>query len=94
MEHPALFKVVAGARSDAAYKAKLLSDPAAALAKMGRGPPEGAELEVRENTARKMHQILPAAPPNHELGESAGAASGTFLRAERRPRMGQAIGLG
>lgn len=69
MEHPAFFKVVARAWSDAAYKAELLSNPVAALAKMGLSPPEGVELEVHENTPQKMHLILPVAPANYEVDE-------------------------
>lgn len=69
MQHPAFFKVVARAWSDADYKAELLSNPAAALARMGLSPPEGVELEVHENTPKKMHLILPVAPPDVEVGE-------------------------
>ena len=69
MEHPAFFKVVARAWTDAAYKAQLLSNPAAALAEMGLSPPEGVALEVHENTPKKMHLILPVAPPGYEFDE-------------------------
>ena len=69
MEHPAFFKVVARAWSDAAYKAELFSDPVSALAKMGLSPPEGVTLEVHENTPEKMHLILPTAPPDYEFDE-------------------------
>jgi hypothetical protein len=69
MEHPAFFKVVARAWSDAAYKAELLSDPVSALAKMGLSAPAGVALEVHENTASKMHLVLPVAPPNVEVDE-------------------------
>jgi hypothetical protein len=67
MEHPAFFKVVARAWSDAAYKAELLSHPAAALAEMGLSPPPGVALKVHENTPHTMHLVLPVAPPGHEF---------------------------
>ena len=69
MEHPAFFKVVARAWTDAAYKAELLADPVSALARMGLSPPAGVALEVHENTAHKMHLVLPAPPPDYEIDE-------------------------
>ena len=69
MEHPAFFKVVARAWSDAACKAELLADPVSALAKMGLSPPAGVTLEVHENTPETMHLVLPAVPPEYAIDE-------------------------
>ncbi len=57
-------KVIARAWTDAAYKAKLLSDPRAALAEAGVEIPEGVTVKVVENTADIQHLVLPVAPDN------------------------------
>jgi Nitrile hydratase, alpha chain len=74
-------KVIARAWADPGYKAKLLSDPHAALAEAGVTIPAGTKLKVVENTADTMHVVLPAAPSSvdelteEELGKVA-AGSG------------------
>ena len=71
-------KVIARAWSDAAYKAKLLSDPHAALAEHGVEVPEGKTVKVLENTAGTQHLVLPVIPdafgelPLNELEKVAG----------------------
>jgi len=55
-------KAIARAWADADYKAKLLSDPHAALAEIGVNIPAGTTLKAVENTAKTKHIVLPAAP--------------------------------
>ena len=57
-------KAVARAWHDAAYKAKLLRDPHAALAEVGVDVPAGTKMKVIENEADTHHIVLPTAPPN------------------------------
>ena len=55
-------KVIARAWTDADYKAKLVDDPAAALAEAGVEVPAGTKMKVVENTADTVHVVLPVAP--------------------------------
>ena len=55
-------KVIARAWTDADYKAKLVDDPAAALAEAGVEVPAGTKMKVVENTADTQHLVLPVAP--------------------------------
>ena len=55
-------KAIARAWTDADYKAKLLSDPHAALADAGVEAPAGTTIKVIENTADTVHVVLPVAP--------------------------------
>ncbi len=57
-------KAIARAWTDADYKAKLLSDPHAALAEAGVEVPAGTTVKVVENTADTQHVVLPVAPDN------------------------------
>ncbi len=57
-------KVFTRAWSDANFKAKLLSDPHAALAEAGVDLPDGLKVKVIEDTAATQHLVLPAAPTN------------------------------
>ena len=59
-----LAKVVARAWIDPAYKAKLLSDPHAALAEFGLKVRDGTRLKVVEDTIGTKHFVLPVAPEN------------------------------
>ena len=63
-------KLVARAWSDPAFKAKLLSDPAAALAEAGMELPADVSVKVVENTDTVVHFVLPPAP-DEELNEEA-----------------------
>ncbi len=56
-------KAIARCWTDADYKAKLLSDPHAALAEVGVEVPAGNTVKVMENTADTHHLVLPASPP-------------------------------
>ena len=60
-------KTIARAWTDADYKAKLLSDPHAALAEHGIDVPAGTTVKVVENTGDTQHMVLPVAPA--ETGE-------------------------
>jgi hypothetical protein len=64
-------KVVAKAWVDAAYKAKLLADPASVLAEAGVEVPAGVTVKVVEDTSDTVHLILPPAPPEDELTDEA-----------------------
>ncbi len=57
-------KAISRAWVDASYKAKLMSDPHAALAEMGVEVPDGVAVKVVENTADIQHLVLPVAPDN------------------------------
>ncbi len=57
-------QVFARTWSDVKFKAKLLSDPHAALAEAGVDLPDGLNVKVLEDTADTQHLVLPAAPTN------------------------------
>ena len=63
-------KVVARAWRDEAFKAQLLSDPAAALSDAGIDLPAGLTLKVVENTDSLFHLVLPP-QPDGELDDEA-----------------------
>ena len=77
-------KVIARAWTDADYKAKLLSDPHAALAEAGVEVSAGTNVKVVENTADTVHVVLPLAPtetgkvPMDELEKIAGGGSYSY----------------
>ncbi len=58
----AITKAIARAWTNADYKAKLLSDPHAALAEVGVEVPAGTTVKVMENTADTQHLVLPVSP--------------------------------
>jgi hypothetical protein len=60
-------KAIARAWIDPDYKAKLLSDPYAALADVGVAIPAGTTINVIENTADTHNIVLPLSPA--EAGE-------------------------
>ena len=55
-------KAIAHAWSDAEFKARLLSDPHAALAEHGVEVPAGTTIKVVENTENTQHLVLPVIP--------------------------------
>ncbi len=57
-----IHKAIARAWSDADYKAKLLSDPHAALVEAGVEVPAGTTIKVVEDTADTRHLVLRVAP--------------------------------
>ncbi len=76
-------KAIARAWTDADYKAKLLSNPHAALAEAGVAVPAGTTVKVLEDTADTQHLVLPVSPSatgelsSEELEKVAGGI-GTF----------------
>ncbi len=56
-------KVIARAWSDDAYRAKLLSDPRAALNEVGVTIPENVTVRVVEDTEETRFLVLPKPPP-------------------------------
>ena len=67
----AMGRVIAKAWSDAAYKRRLLSDPAGALGELAVEIPAGVSVTVVANTADSVHLVLPAPPPEGELSDEA-----------------------
>jgi hypothetical protein len=57
-------KAIARAWNDADFKAKLLSNPRAALAEAGVEVPAGVSIKVVENTSDTVHVVLPVALGN------------------------------
>lgn len=74
-------KAIARAWTDAAYKAKLLSDTHAALGEAGVEIPAGTTVQVVENSADTQHLVLPVEPGDagelsvDELEKVAGGAA-------------------
>src|SRR5437899_3257117 len=62
-------QLVSRAWADAAFKAKLLADPAAVLKENGLAPPAGKQIKVVENTDKVIYLILPTQPSAAELSE-------------------------
>lgn len=62
-------KVVKRAWNDPAFKAQLLSDPAAALTSMGLPLPSGMKVKVVEDTDQLIHLVLPPQPEGDELAD-------------------------
>ena len=60
-------KIVSLAWSDPNFKAKLLSDPAAACAEVGVPLPPNLTIKVVEDTDTVMHVVLPPAPPGPDF---------------------------
>lgn len=70
-------KVVSKAWTDAAFKAKLKSDPAAALKELGMDLPDGININVVEDEPNSITLVLPAAPTEGDLSaEDLGSISG------------------
>jgi hypothetical protein len=62
-------QIVAKAWEDAAFKQRLLADPAAALKAHGFEVPPGVRVRVVEDTASLWHLTLPPQPGDAELSE-------------------------
>ena len=52
-------RVIGQAMSDPAFRKRLLADPAGTLRAAGVEVPEGVTIEVVEDTATKVHLVLP-----------------------------------
>ncbi len=79
-------KAIARAWTDAAYKAKLLGDPHAALAEVGVEVQAGTKIKVVENTADTRHIVLPVAPmrTGEMSGDELEKLAGGFVRRKWR----------
>lgn len=64
-----LSRFIARCWSDAAFKARLLADPAAVLREEGVEVPAGIQLRVLEDTAQEVHLVIPVRPA--ELSDEA-----------------------
>lgn len=79
-------KAIAQAWRDPTYKARLLSDPPAALAEAGVDVPAGTTVKVLENTADTQHIVMPVTPTGAgemsigELEKVAGGTQGEFTQ--------------
>jgi hypothetical protein len=73
---PRYLQLAARAWSDPAFKARLLAEPAAALAEQGIAMPPGVELRVHENDAAVVHLTLPPAPGEELSDEQLDAVAG------------------
>ena len=62
-------QLVARAWGDAAFKKKLLADPAGVLKENGLLVPAGIKIVVVENTEKVLHLTLPIRPAAEELSE-------------------------
>jgi hypothetical protein len=80
-EHDNAFgKIIAKAWRDPAFKAALITNPAAALKAEGMDVPVGMTVTVLENTDKQFHLVLPPAP-TEELSDEAldGVAGGVGI---------------
>lgn len=68
-------KAVAKAWDDSAYREQLLRDPRAALSGVGADLPPGIEISVVEDSADRMHLVLPVPPAEGEVGDEHLAAA-------------------
>ena len=68
-------RVIGQAMSDPAFRKRLLADPAGTLRRAGVEVPEGVTIEVVEDTATRVHLVLPAREdetPDADLDAAAG----------------------
>lgn len=72
-------EIIARAWSDEAFKKRLLKNPREVLKELGFSLPEDMELQVVENTAKKVYFVLPLKPKENlseaELKKIAAAGS-------------------
>ncbi len=64
-----LGRIVAKAWSDPIFKDRLKADPKSVLSEMGIEMPEGAEIEVVENTSSKTYLTLPISPSSDVVSD-------------------------
>jgi hypothetical protein len=67
-------QIVTRALTDAAFKQRLLADPARVFTEQGIEVPSGVEIRVLENTDSVVHLTLPASAAAGELSETELAA--------------------
>jgi len=74
-------KLIAKAMKDAGFRAELVKNPSAAIAKeLGVKLPAGVTVKVVEDTASVVHLVLPPVPAKGQLsdGELESVAGGTM----------------
>lgn len=64
-----LGQIIAKAWSDPIFKERLKEAPRGVLSEMGVATPDDIEIEVVENTARKIYLTLPITPCSEVLSE-------------------------
>ncbi len=76
-------QIVTRALTDAAFKQRLLTEPAKVFKEQGIAVPAGVEIRVMENTDSVVHLTLPAMAAAGELSENelAGVTGGLNLGA-------------
>jgi hypothetical protein len=83
-------QIVARAWADAAFKARLLSNPTEVLKEYGLAAPAGLTLKVHENTDKVVNLVLPIKPAPAELSEEelhrAAGGAGAMAFGERCSR--------
>jgi len=75
----AIARVVAQARSDDGFKARLLADPRAVLTAAGVPLQPGVAVKIVEDTDTLMHIVLPARPAGQLSEEQLAQMSGGLL---------------
>ena len=73
-------RVIGQAMSDPAFRKRLLADPAGTLRRAGVAAPDGVTIEVVEDTATKLHLILPAADESAIIDSDLEAAAGGVVQ--------------
>ncbi len=76
-------RVIGQAMSDPAFRKRLLADPAGTLKGAGVEVPKGVTIEVVEDTATKVHLVLPAPADemlDADLDIAVGGMAAMFLR--------------
>ena len=63
-------RVIGQAMSDPAFRKRLLADPAGTLRRAGVEIPEGVTIEVVEDTATRVHLVLPSNPIDDSVTEA------------------------
>jgi len=62
-------RLIAKAWSDLEFLNRLRADPKAAMKEVGITVPDGIEIQLLEDTATKVHLVVPAKPGKTELSE-------------------------
>jgi len=73
-----LEKIIARAWRDPAFKAALITNPAAALKAEGIDVPAGMAVTVLENTDKQFHLVLPPEPTDELPDEALDAVAGGY----------------
>ena len=67
-QNPIEEKIIARAMKDADFRQELLGDPGVVVAReLGITVPEGAEIQVLENTSTTLNIVLPPLPETYEM---------------------------